>query len=625
MSERQLKQVALRFEQFRETFARLFTGVRDTPAPVVILVFGSARAYRPFMPVYNGKPVEVGGYFLKRPDVNYITLTVEGGERAYPTIFHEYTHLLVGTTLTDVPVWFNEGLAEYYSTFEATDDGRKATLGKVVESHVYQLRERFIPLRELLAVQHDSPLYNEGERRSIFYAESWALLHYFLVHKPERRPQLVKYLELYGSGLPSERAFREAFEADEAAIERDLRRYVAQPIYQSTTYTLRDPIEIDRAAKGEPASEADAEALLGDLLLHGNRLDEASARLEQALTLEPAHPRAAAALGRVRHLQGRDGEARTLLEAASARADADPVPHYYYAMTLLRPEDGPKGGAVPDRAVATRATALLEKVVARHPTHADALALLGYARLIGEQPAKAIDALSKAFAVAPRQEYALMVAHAYVANRNLAKARNLLTLLSTRGETEAVKDGARRLLDHISSMERGHAGTATAGGGDGRPSPWNTAPRTVPVFRQVAAGETRTAGVLHEILLLGRRHRPAREAAGPGGTDERAQVRGHRVHHLSRRPERRRCLRSARRARNRLLDVAARAAGNPGGRRRPCRGHRVPARRLYALKSTALNREAKAQRPNTQRREPRADRRPPRARESRLAPPCAAR
>ena len=78
----------------------------------------------------------------------------------------------------------------------------------MIENHIFQLRERFIPLRELMAVRHDSPLYNEGDRRSIFYAESWALLHYFMVGKPERMPQLVKYLERYSAGASSEVTLR---------------------------------------------------------------------------------------------------------------------------------------------------------------------------------------------------------------------------------------------------------------------------------------------------------------------------------------------------------------------------------------------------------------------------------
>src|ERR1041384_7430897 len=96
--------------------------------------------------------------------MNYITLTTEARpDSPFGIIFHEYTHLLIENTLLDPPVWFNEGLAEYYSTFDVSSDNRKITLGKPIGNHVYLLRERFMPLEELLHVTHDSPVwFNEG-------------------------------------------------------------------------------------------------------------------------------------------------------------------------------------------------------------------------------------------------------------------------------------------------------------------------------------------------------------------------------------------------------------------------------------------------------------------------------
>ena len=121
--DKPLRRVAERMEQFREVFGRVFPSTKQAmPAPIVVHVFGSERGYQPFMPLFNGKRVDVGGYFQQADGAYYITLNIEAGERAYPTIFHEYVHLLVGNALADVPVWFNEGLAEYYSTYEMNGD-----------------------------------------------------------------------------------------------------------------------------------------------------------------------------------------------------------------------------------------------------------------------------------------------------------------------------------------------------------------------------------------------------------------------------------------------------------------------------------------------------------------------
>jgi len=51
---------------------------------------------------------------------------------------------------------------------------------------VLLLRDHFIPLADLVKVDHKSPLYNESARSSIFYAESWALVHYLLLGEQQK-------------------------------------------------------------------------------------------------------------------------------------------------------------------------------------------------------------------------------------------------------------------------------------------------------------------------------------------------------------------------------------------------------------------------------------------------------
>src|SRR6267378_14150 len=110
VSEKDLRQVGVRLEQFREVFARLFTKANfSSPVPTTVIVFKSDSSYRPFKVIPN-----TAGYFQPGHDVNYITLTTEvrGEQNPFNVIFHEYTHLLISNTSGNVPTWFNEGLAE---------------------------------------------------------------------------------------------------------------------------------------------------------------------------------------------------------------------------------------------------------------------------------------------------------------------------------------------------------------------------------------------------------------------------------------------------------------------------------------------------------------------------------
>src|SRR5215211_1206664 len=156
-SEKDIRKVGLKLEQFREVFTRLFPRMKfNTPVPTTVIVFKSDSSYAPFKPRSN-----TAGYFQAGPDVNYITLTTElrGEQDPFSVIFHEYTHLLVENTFDNAPVWFNEGLAEYYSTFSITDD-QKVVLGIPIGSHVYRLRDsQMLPLKTLFAVDQSSPHY----------------------------------------------------------------------------------------------------------------------------------------------------------------------------------------------------------------------------------------------------------------------------------------------------------------------------------------------------------------------------------------------------------------------------------------------------------------------------------
>ena len=241
-SEKEIRQVATRLEQFRDVFKRLFTQVNfSSPVPTTVVVFKSHAAYKPFKPVADGKTVAVAGYFQPGDDVNYITLTTErGAESPYSVIYHEYVHLLVNNSLGRgaAPAWFNEGLAEYYRTF-AVEDDRKVHLGKFVDEHLYLLRQqRMLPLAQLLAVDHHSLERNRHDVRGLFYAQSWALVHYLILGNEGRRlPQLGQFLELTRRGVPTPEAGETRLRAALTRIECGPKRLVF--VFRAGDRTLR--------------------------------------------------------------------------------------------------------------------------------------------------------------------------------------------------------------------------------------------------------------------------------------------------------------------------------------------------------------------------------------------------
>jgi Protein of unknown function (DUF1570) len=254
-SEKEIRQVGIRLEQFREAFSRLFTKMNfNSPVPTTVIVFKNDSSYRPFKPNPN-----VAGYFQSGTDVNYITLTTEarGEEDPFAVIFHEYTHLLVNNTMGNVPVWFNEGLAEYYSTFSISDN-QKVMLGKPISNHVYLLREsKMLPLRTLFQVDQQSPYYNERDKRSVFYAEAWALMHYLILGtNGQRLTQMGKFVTLMDTNVPMEQAFQQAFQMSFENMEKELREYIRRDRYPILTSQLATKLAVDTEMQAAPLTEA---------------------------------------------------------------------------------------------------------------------------------------------------------------------------------------------------------------------------------------------------------------------------------------------------------------------------------------------------------------------------------
>src|SRR2546423_2467192 len=358
-SEKDIRLVANRLEQFRDVFGLLFpTITMNSPVPTTVIVFKSDSSYKPFKVNPN-----VAGYFQPGEDVNYITLTTEraSDDQPFRTIFHEYVHLLVENTMgATVPLWFNEGLAEYYSTFDIKDDYRRVILGDLIANHVLYLREnKFLPLRTLFAVDSKSPYYNEGNKMNVFYAESWMLMHYLMQGDGQKhRPQLAKFVDLLRVNTTIEDAFQRAFDNNIEAVEKDFKSYIQGAKYMATGITFERRLDFDSEMQAAPLDEADSHAYLGDLLLHSHRLADAEKQIQQALALNPDLPMAESSYGMLNVRQGHLEDARKHLEKAVAANSQNYLTHYYYAFALSglgMNEDRTIAGYLPDTAATMRA------------------------------------------------------------------------------------------------------------------------------------------------------------------------------------------------------------------------------------------------------------------------------
>ncbi|PTX95480.1 energy transducer TonB [Opitutus sp. ER46] len=339
--EKESRELLTALEQFRANFLQVFP-LRGASEPrTTIVLFSRDRDFRPYKPLYEGKPKDVAGYFLNHPDEVTIALTSdfpEGGTDPREVIYHEYVHLLLHVRDARYPLWLDEGLAEVFSTF-AIEDG-KVAYGQPKPPHVALLQnERLLPLEKLFAVTHDSPEYSESERVGMFYAESWGLTHFLLFGADQTKAaKLGVFLERLAERAPAAASFREVFGADLAAQELALRQY-----FRGGDYFQRGKPAVAQnfTVSFRPVSDVERDAALLSLRWRIHHDDAAAAAALALLERDPGLARPHELLAAI---AAQAGESASALEHWRLAADRGSENAWVY-IQLLRDSLNAFGGA----------------------------------------------------------------------------------------------------------------------------------------------------------------------------------------------------------------------------------------------------------------------------------------
>jgi len=457
--EKDARMVATKLEQFRTAFKAIFPNVRFTSAiPTNVVVFKSSSSYKPYKPKRgDGKADEwIAGYFQPGEDVNYITLSTEGeNDQIFGTIFHEYVHSLLNTTFgkSQVPPWFNEGLAEYYQTFNIVED-QKVNLGNLQDGHLQLLqRTKLIPLKTFFEITNYSLHRNGNHSRSIFYAQAWALIHYLIQGNGGANVEnLGKFLNQVMGKVEPEKAFTATFGSDYATMEQALKKYVEQRSFRGTTVTFKNKLLFENEFTASPINEAEANAYLGDLLYHTNEYSAAEAHLRRALELDSKLSMAHTSLGLVKMRQRDFGAAKKHLETAIADDQRNHYAHFNYAYVLSR-ESMDDFGFVreypPD--VSKKMRESLRRAIEINPEYPESYRMLAFVLMIGNEDLnEAIALLKKGMAYQPgNQQYELLMAQIYLRQEKFAEAKSIVDRLAKTAEDEQMRSSAEQIANTI--------------------------------------------------------------------------------------------------------------------------------------------------------------------------------
>jgi len=370
-NEKQARHVAGQFERMRAVFHIAFPKAHvDTPDPIIVIALKDKKAFQALEPeMYLAKgQLELAGLFLHAQDKNYVLLRLDAqGDHPYAIIYHEYTHLLLSDVQSWLPLWLNEGLAQFFQNTEIHE--KDAEFGEASRENIMLLRQnKLIPIATLLAVDARSPYYHEEEKGSIFYAESWALVHMLEIADETLHTRcLPAYVEMVSQHVDPVVAGERAV-GDLPQLQKALEMYISRFTFSQMRIAV--PQDVNEAAfqvKAIPLFEADA--VRADFLACNDRGKDARALLDAVLRDDPKNVSAHETMGflefRARNLE----VARKWYEQAVQLDSQSYLAHYYYATISMQ-----SGAAVPPEQI----VASLEAAIKLNPRFApsyDALAM----------------------------------------------------------------------------------------------------------------------------------------------------------------------------------------------------------------------------------------------------------
>ena len=485
--EKRGREVAVRLEQMRQVFGGLI--MRDKlklPEPVEVLALKSDSDYERISPLRKRTAISDPGFFIAGEDKHIIVLDLFAAE-PWRAVAHPFAHMLLDANYPPTQAWFDEGLAEYFSSIQLNnkfvDLGNDPELGnKYAEDLLGNISDvrhppksftellsgpLWLNMPDFLTMRLNSPEYHEGTHHTLFYAQSWIMVHYLL--SKDMMSQVGTYFGLVEiKKLPVEQALQQAFGMNTDQMENAVKDYfhsltplfIAQDKADTAVHSDSDIAEARNAGpqlKQVPApvgpddvsvvvkkvSDDDAHAYIADAMARLPEHRAEGVKLLQDLAQDPADNPVAHRCLAYADLQNHDfKQAGEQLQSADG---TDPWVHYYEALLRFRMA---QASGQPLEGGLANVQQNLRGVVDWYPDFAEAYHLLAISELEGGGTHAALDNIRMAIQLAPRKQSFLMdLANIYIAQKKWDDAQANLERLKTSSDAQLAAQARKKLDD----------------------------------------------------------------------------------------------------------------------------------------------------------------------------------
>jgi hypothetical protein len=284
LSERDVREWAQEFESFLVSLHRLLPLNRRLLPPLTAVVFKRTGGFAPYrLRTESGLVGGNSGIFINSSTWSVIGMPgVRGAASDHSTTYHEAVHWFMSADPTRYPLWFTEGIAELFSTFEIADD--RVKWARPIPQHLDYLEVTGLqPMEEFLEVSQDEAMHVNAS----YYSQAWLFVHYLTFGRPDGPGLLSRFLTASKDESAVE-AFRAVFEMEPAAMDDLLRAYLRQDSFN----TGGNPV--DAAGSTEfivtPAPSEEVEIGLARLALGTRNFELFEMHVANVLAVAPDRP-----------------------------------------------------------------------------------------------------------------------------------------------------------------------------------------------------------------------------------------------------------------------------------------------------------------------------------------------